>query len=125
MTVPTRTTLVARTVVEGFHRWERAPEAHAYLRARHRHLFHVAVCVGVDHDDRGVEFIELARSVKRYLLDQFATVGPAAPGEHAEPCEFGGRSCESIAAQVRRAFGARWVEVSEDGENGARVEAMS
>jgi hypothetical protein len=93
----------------GYHQWPDAPVERAYLRNRHRHLFHVKVTVSVAHDNRDVEFHDLLDSV-------------------AAACDFLEQplgSCEMIAAALAKNVQAAWpgrrvsVEVSEDGECGA------
>lgn len=97
----------------GFHKWIDAPDEVAFLRNEHRHVFHVKVSVAVTHGDRDVEFFIL----KRDLSDHCAG--------------FAGRSflysCEQVAFILgellqKDQYKVQWVEVSEDGENGARVE---
>lgn len=98
--------------VPGFHRWPDAPPRRAYLRARHRHLFHVRVTVDVLHDDRDVEFHDLQDRILMHM--------------GAGTREFGAMSCEAIARDLGRALRSlgvvvSQVEISEDGENGATV----
>jgi hypothetical protein len=64
----------------------------------------------VTHSDRDVEFIDLARRVRLYLV-----------GVYGDPMELDGLSCEHLAAELLAAFTASEVHVSEDGENGAVV----
>jgi len=96
----------------GWHRWPDAPPHRDYLSVRHRHLFHVRVEVQVRHDDRDVEFHDLADAVR----DWWPADG-----------EFGSASCERIGAQLGEhllrelLLVACVVDVSEDGESGARV----
>ena len=94
---------------EGFHRWKGAPEPVAFLRDRHRHLFHVRIEWMVSHAEREREFfIELhdAKEVVQRLQRE------------PESLEW---SCETWASRILDATGAWRVEVSEDGENGATV----
>lgn len=92
---------------EGFHRWVIAPNGAAFLRAWHRHLFHVKMGVRVTGLDREVEFFMLkkllAEKLDKYRSQQFEA------------------SCEMIATDLLEHFDAEFVEVSEDGENGAVV----
>jgi 6-pyruvoyl-tetrahydropterin synthase len=104
------------TRFEGFHCWPQAPKEVAFLRDPHRHEFHVRVEVGVDHLDRDVEFILLKREVDRIL----GRLRNSPEAEHW--------SCEHYAASLwanLRALGYAPVriDVSEDGENGAVLEA--
>lgn len=100
----------------GFHRWEVAPERRGYLRATHRHLFHVRVRVRVTHDDRALEFHDLLEACQA----EFRRIVAAADG----------KSCEAMARLllhfVYQTFGvtAARVEVSEDGEVAGIVGAV-
>lgn len=104
--------------VEGLHCYpgaahDAALEADRYLADMHRHLFGFKIQLGVLHDDRDVEFLSLRREL-------VASFGP-------QPVDFGTRSCEAIARELRELIVARYpgrhvaVSVSEDGENGAEV----
>ena len=108
-----RTRVVARFSVEGFHAWPGAGGDAAFLASRHRHVFHVAASVWVEHADRDVEFILLGRGLRLALTTAFG-----------EPAEFGAMSCEHVARWLIEACEHRWhsCEVSEDGENGAVLE---
>ena len=100
--------------VAGFHCWPEAPQEVAYLASRHRHLFHVRVEWQVRHEERDVEFHIAQGWVRDAFRQRF--------GE--EPVEFGARSCETIATWLHEALLRKpvAVEISEDGENGARLE---
>lgn len=97
----------------GWHSWPEAPNKRAYLASPHRHLFLVRVEVNVLHDDREIEFHDLGDAV-------------------AEGCapyvRAGARSCETMARELRLFLLELWpgrdfcVEVSEDGEFGAKVQ---
>jgi len=97
----------------GFHKWIDAPDEVAFLRNEHRHVFHVKVSVVAAHGDRDVEFFILKRNLSLH-------------------CErFAGQSflysCEQLASRLgallqKDRYKVQWIEVSEDGENGARVE---
>jgi len=80
-----------------------------FLRDYHRHVFHVKLGVTVSHGDRDVEFFQLKRKVCKHLLENY------------DQQQFE-KSCEMIASELMSEFGASFVEVSEDGENGATVE---
>ena len=102
------------TRVEGFHSWPCAPEEVAFLRARHRHLFHVRIGIPVTHNDRDREFFieqrQLMALLQDYMAERSANAG----------------SCEMIAEFVLdRLPHVAWAEVSEDGENGARLDRES
>lgn len=95
---------------EGFHRWPDAPSCVSYLRVTHRHVFHVRVEWVVSHGDREREFI----TAKRDALELVA--------QQADKEETQTWSCEHWAMFLLERLNATAVEVSEDGENGARVE---
>ena len=106
------------TQFEGLHRWKDAPEEVSFLRAYHRHIFHVRFEVDVTEEDREIEFVLLKRELTKLVNTLFA-------GTNLDD------SCESIAKKIvdfmTRSYGpcpnrAARCEVSEDGENGAIVE---
>lgn len=92
---------------EGYHRWAAAPEEVDFLKEWHRHLFHVKMGVRVTGLDREVEFFMLKRLLDKKL------------GKYRN--EKFEASCEMIATDLLDHFNAEFVEVSEDGENGAIV----
>jgi len=94
---------------EAFHRWKDAPDEVAFLRDRHRHLFHVRVEWEVTHAEREREFFIEQRAAQQ-----------AAARLQGEPDSVEW-SCETWASRIMDATGATRVEVSEDGENGATV----
>lgn len=106
--MPTRTIVWVTTTFPAFHRWAAAPDDVAFLRAYHRHIFHVKLGVWVTHGDREVEFFQL----KRKLDDCIRVIYE---GKHFE------KSCEMIAQELLQQFNAAYCTVSEDGENGATV----
>ena len=103
-----KTTVWVTTLFEGFHRWIDAPTDVAFLREYHRHIFEVKLGVEVLHNDRETEFFQLKRKVDEYLNHHFE-------GQYFD------HSCETIAVELFHEFAAYFVEVSEDGENGATV----
>ena len=98
------------TRFEGFHRWPSAPDEVAFLRERHRHIFHVRAERVVSHDDRDVEFILFKREIECGIRE-------------ANTDETLDWSCERWASYLLERFELSKCEVSEDGENGAVVEA--
>lgn len=100
--------------VPGFHCWPDAPEARAYLRDRHRHLFHFEVDVELNHDERDIEFHDLLDDCKGFV----GTGG-----------DYGNWSCETMAARLggyllnapKYAGRELAVHVFEDGEVGATL----
>lgn len=97
---------------EGQHCWPSAPDAVAFLRNLHRHIFHCRVRLEVFHDDREVEFILLKRSLQE-KTDQWLRNETD--------------SCEMIAMRILLYLNDRYVSrlasvwVSEDGENAALI----
>lgn len=104
---------VVRFRIPGFHRWPDAPPPRAYLRARHRHLFHVELELELFGDDRDVEFHD--------LLDVARTAWGPRDQDH------GSASCEMLAQRLGDLIADQYpgrtniVCVFEDGECGARV----
>lgn len=102
------TRIFSRTRFEGFHCWPNAPDEVAFLRANHRHEFHVRAWKIVRHDDRDVEFILFKRVLDRAIK----AIQTTQDVRHW--------SCEKWAATIGQLVEADSVEVSEDGENGAQ-----
>ncbi len=103
-----KTIVWVQTQFEGFHRWKDAPRAVSFLRNFHRHIFKVKLGVEVGHGNREVEFFDLKDRIDDFLKVHI----------RANYFDF---SCEMIAAILLDTFNASFVEVSEDGENGATV----
>lgn len=108
--------------VPGFHNWPEAPASVKHLRERHRHLFKIKVELGVNHNERQVEFQLLQANLEGFILNEgMFDQGPLG-------VEFKDRSCESIA-QALMGFLIDFypscypyqVTVSEDGESGATL----
>ena len=95
----------------GFHCYPNAPDEVAYLRERHRHLFKFKVEINVEHNERDIEF----HMFKSFVEDLYPV------GE----CQ--GKSCETMASEIACHISSKYpnryitVEVSEDGECGAKV----
>jgi hypothetical protein len=88
----------------------------SFLGYTHRHIFHFKVGVEVFHDDRDVEFIQFKRWLES-LYDE-------------KTIELNHKSCEMISDdlydQIIDKYPERdvFIEVSEDGENGAYTEYL-
>lgn len=106
---------------EGIHKYPAAAEDPRladvrFLANEHRHIFHFRVSISVFHNDRDIEFIQF----KRYL-ESLYNGGDAV-------LELDYKSCEMIAddlyIQIANRYPGRAVsiEVSEDGENGCRID---
>ena len=87
----------------------------SFLANPHRHIFHFRVWLSVTHNDRDVEFIQF----KRWLEKLYSS------NEGVLSLDY--KSCEMMAddlyVQIAAKYPGRavWIEVSEDGENGALV----
>ena len=98
---------------EGIHKYPAAPEGVEFLRHEHRHIFHFRVDIDVFHDDRDIEFILFKRELEGLYT------GGALQMDH--------KSCEMLASDLIDYIADKypnrkvWVEISEDGENGATL----
>ena len=87
----------------------------SFLANPHRHIFHFRVWLGVTHNDRDVEFIQF----KRWLEKLYSSTQGVLSLDY--------KSCEMMAddlyVQIAANYPGRavWIEVSEDGENGALI----
>ena len=101
---------------EGLHKWPDATQHPGveFLANEHRHMFHFRVELEVWHDDREVEFILF----KRELAGLY----------NNETLKSSHKSCEMMADELAEYIKLHYpgrdlvVEVSEDGENGCRIE---
>ena len=89
----------------------------SFLGTPHRHIFHFKVYIEVTHDDRDIEFIQFKRWLENCYNDG--------------TLELNHKSCEMIARKLNTTINARypgrevWVDVSEDGENGAFLKFLN
>ena len=87
----------------------------SFLGYPHRHIFHFRVWIDVFHNDRDVEFIQF----KRWLEKLYSS------NQGVLSLDY--KSCEMIAddlyLQIATKYPDRavWIEVAEDGENGALI----
>lgn len=85
----------------------------SFLGVPHRHIFHFRVELEVKHDDRDVEFIQFKRELERLY--------------QANTLQLNFMSCEMLARELAKYIKLKYadrdivIEVSEDGENGARM----
>ena len=85
----------------------------SFLGTPHRHIFHFRVWIDVVHNDRDIEFIQFKRWLQK--LYESGTL------------QLDYKSCEMMAddlyIQIAQRYPDRavWIEVSEDGENGALI----
>ena len=109
---------------EGIHRYPAADTDPAlatgdeydvsFLASAHRHIFHFRVCIDVFHNDRDIEFIQFKRWLENLYRDSTLSLDY--------------KSCEMMADDLYDQIAARypdraiWIDVSEDGENGASIQ---
>ena len=85
----------------------------SFLGTPHRHIFHFRVWIDVIHNDRDIEFIQFKRWLENLYKDGIL--------------QLDYKSCEMMAddlyIQIATKYPDRvvWIEVSEDGENGALI----
>ena len=85
----------------------------SFLGTPHRHIFHFRVWIDVLHNDRDIEFIQF----KRWLENLYK----------AGILQLDYKSCEMMADDLYAEISSRypdravWIEVAEDGENGALI----
>lgn len=85
----------------------------SFLGYPHRHTFHFKVWISVEHSDRAIEFIQF----KRWLENLYSR----------GTLQLDYKSCEMMAEDLYEQIAAKypgrevWIEVSEDGENGALI----
>jgi hypothetical protein len=85
----------------------------SFLGTPHRHIFHFQVWIDVFHNDRDIEFIQF----KRWLENLYS----------GGILELNYKSCEMMADDLYLEIAKRypdrtvWIEVAEDGENGALI----
>ena len=85
----------------------------SFLGVPHRHIFHFRVWIDVLHSDRDIEFIQFKRWLGNLYRDGVV--------------QLDYKSCEMMADDLYLQIAAKypdravWIEVSEDGENGALI----
>jgi len=85
----------------------------SFLGVPHRHIFHFRVWIDVLHNDRDIEFIQFKRWLENLYKDGIL--------------QLDYKSCEMMADDLYIQIASRypdravWIEVSEDGENGALI----
>jgi len=85
----------------------------SFLGTPHRHIFHFRVWIDVLHNDRDIEFIQFKRWLENLYKDGILQL------DH--------KSCEMMADDLYAEISARypdravWIEIAEDGENGALI----
>jgi len=87
----------------------------SFLASPHRHIFHFRVWIDVFHNDRDVEFIQFKRWLEKlYHSDQGVL------SLDYKSCEM---MSDDLYLQIATKYPDRavWIEVAEDGENGALI----
>ena len=85
----------------------------SFLGTPHRHIFHFRVWIDVLHNNRDIEFIQFKRWLENLYKDGIL--------------QLDYKSCEMMADDLYTQIAARypdravWIEVAEDGENGALI----
>jgi hypothetical protein len=92
----------------------------SFLASPHRHIFHFRVSIDVFHNDRDIEFIQFKRWLENLYSNNGIVSNPV--------LELDWKSCEMIADDLYIQIAERYpnraisIEVSEDGENGCRID---
>jgi len=111
--ISTRTVVITKNYIEGYHYYPEAGGNIKFLSHRHRHIFHVRCEFDVSDLDRQVEIFTMQGKIAEYFEKTYGV-----------PAEFKDMSCEMIAdAVLKQLKGCVRVAVLEDGEGGARVRA--
>lgn len=105
--------IIIQTQFEAVHCWPECPfDDVAFLKNKHRHIFHVTMKIKVNHNDRDVEFIQAKRELTSWLRTFW------------EGRDLEKMSCEDMAETLINEFDD-WpifsVSVFEDNENGAEI----
>lgn len=85
----------------------------SFLGVPHRHIFHFRVWIDVLHNDRDIEFIQFKRWLENLYRDG--------------ALQLDYKSCEMMSDDLYDQIAAKypgravWIEVAEDGENGALI----
>lgn len=108
---------------EGIHRYPAAADDPAlatgdeydvsFLGVPHRHIFHFRVWIDVLHNDRDIEFIQFKRWLENLYKDGILALD-------YKSCEM---MADDLYVQIATRYPDRavWIEVAEDGENGALI----
>lgn len=102
--------ITIKTTFPAIHSWTGCPLQEVfYLREPHRHIFYVTMRFEVTHNDRDIEFISQKNIIEDLIINVYRN--------H----DLGDKSCEDIAEELGNKFGASYVSVFEDNENGAEI----
>lgn len=115
----TKTTLIVRFQIPGLHHWPEAPKHLLFIKHLHRHIFFFDVEIDVDNNDREIEFFEAQQYCISRLQHLFSSVlAEGGINFHSYSCE---QIAESLLKDLMSVYRIKSVLVSEDNENGARV----
>ena len=86
----------------------------SFLATAHRHIFHFRVWIDVFHNDRDIEFIQFKRWLENLYRDSTLSLD-------YKSCEM---MADDLYDQIAQRYPDRsiWIDVSEDGENGASIQ---
>ena len=85
----------------------------SFLGSPHRHIFHFRVWIDVVHNDRDIEFIQFKRWLQKLYESGILQLD-------YKSCEM---MSDDLYIQIAEKYPDRavWIEVAEDGENGALI----
>ena len=105
-----RTLIVIKTQFSAVHDWPDCNiPAVEFLKNAHRHLFYVVMKFKVSTNERELEFLTVKAEVDRWIYTNYKDM------------YLFGKSCETLAQELMEEFGASFVSVFEDNENGAEI----
>lgn len=109
-----KTSIYVRFQRKGFHFYPDAPGQVEYLKSRHRHLFKFEIGIEVFHDDREIEFHMFQEELESQLDSGSIDI-------NHKSCEM---LCKDLGRYISEKYPRRnfYVDVSEDGECGSRVD---
>ena len=107
--------LVVSFEVNGVHCWPDAPDKHKEFRSLHRHLFKFIVWAP-ETKSRNMELFMIREALIHWVEITYPPCHLEAGGVN-----FGGSSCEDIAAALKKAWNTKRVFVGEEWFLGAEV----
>lgn len=110
-----RKEIFVRFDIPGVHHWPEAPAHLKFIRYPHRHDFKFQIGLEVGDANRELEFFECQLKCAQQVMNIYDS--------DSMVVDFKTNSCEQIAIDLLNHLPnyVTYVEVSEDGENGARV----
>lgn len=118
--------ITVRHEIPGLHCWPGAPDNRGYLRLPHRHLFRFELTIEVYHEDREIEFHDLADMLASVVCSMDQRGVARCMPDYGAMLDFGAMSCEAMASAVLDYFHLRYpremdVRVYEDNDCYATV----